>query len=116
MSKHTPGPWHFHDDPCENDVEVHAEYDDGQHRHHIVAVAKTHHWMGVELANAEANARLIAAAPWLLDACKAFVAANNAPMGSYLTRIEREALRLMQLAIAAAEGTEPENSNATSKD
>lgn len=62
MSKHTPGPWKFYDDS--NDGKT--------NRIEIVAIGKTvariYHSVPAEDLP---NARLIAAAPDLLEACKA---------------------------------------------
>ena len=64
--KHTPGPWHRHG------LHVHASYEDGNgnRRHYAVADALQH--SGLATGEADANARLIAAAPNMLKALKTF--------------------------------------------
>lgn len=66
--KHTPGPWHWESDPVKNDPL-------GRVRYQVTALGKTitqvyysSHEGG--LTNAEADARLIAAAPELLAVIK----------------------------------------------
>ena len=70
---HTPGPWHFHEDEHSLTAEIHAEYDNGKPRHHVVAVAETVDWLGERLADAVVNAKLIAAAPDLLECVEAML-------------------------------------------
>ncbi len=61
---HTPGPWHTHDEM------VHAKFQiEGQEFHYAVANALEH--SRVNQPTMKANARLIAASPDLLEACKA---------------------------------------------
>lgn len=62
--KHTPGPWHTHNEM------VHAKFQiEGQGFHYAVANALEH--SRVNQPTMKANARLIAATPDLLEACKA---------------------------------------------
>ena len=61
MSKHTPGPWGIYFN-SQDDFVVRKMFDDGTESH---AVARVH--------SGAANARLIAAAPDLLDALKCLV-------------------------------------------
>jgi hypothetical protein len=73
---HTPGPWHWDSDPVKNDPT-------GRIRYRVCAVGKTItqvYYSSFEggPTNAEADARLIAAAPELLEALKAMLEyANN---------------------------------------
>ena len=68
MSKHTPGPWSFYDDSNNGKT----------NRVEIVAIGKTvariYHSVPAEDLP---NARLIAAAPDLLEACKALLAITD---------------------------------------
>lgn len=98
MSKHTPGPW--------------AMPDSGKGR--ISKVGANGGWDGL-IATADcgdyarskseglANARLIAAAPELLEACQALIAYcdKNPPMGDSLWSVQQ-----MRAAIAKATGGE----------
>ncbi len=62
MNKHTPGPWEKKYDPSTHRIEVNAP-DDGR------CVCFIHVPPATGFDVCEANARLIAAAPDLLDAC-----------------------------------------------
>ncbi len=66
MSKHTPGPWKVTGYEPHN--KVIASYGDGKQPVHF-DVALCH--LEVAIGTPQANARLIAAAPELLEACKA---------------------------------------------
>lgn len=59
MSKHTPGPWSIYFN-SQDDLVIRKLFADGQEAH---VVARCH--------SGSDNARLIAAAPALLEACKA---------------------------------------------
>lgn len=88
MSKRTPGPWHveftrFSDVKAENGA----------------IVAKCNKLTG--LVNLQANARLIAAAPDLLEALRAAVRQNDNDM-----LMTGEELRACRAAIAKAEGAQ----------
>lgn len=97
MSQHTPGPWATHGSgncPCGMVF--------GPDGNVLVHHAVTHEWADFIPVEAQqiANARLIAAAPELLEACKALLAlyqANGMPNsgGSY---------EMAKAAIAKAEG------------
>ena len=66
MANHTPGPWTYH---YNDDDLTHCGYVVGPHPHHgrpVVVVASAN-----PDPQLEANARLIAAAPALLEACQA---------------------------------------------
>ena len=90
MSEHTKGPWTLA--PFGRGVDVISDDDCGPR---IIAECKARN--GSELESCEANARLIAAAPSLLAACKAAKArmlngGNNA-----------DTLRMVRAAIAKAQ-------------
>lgn len=91
-SKHTPGPWFHYDDRSSTE------------RHEIVAMGKTvarvYCTNGCE-AEDKANARLIAAAPDLLEACEAMLE----EMQVWETEQgEHPAATLARAAIAKAKG------------
>ena len=74
MSKHTPGPWtvHFHDSQEWHITALKGEPRLGHTEWHALAIAYGNDKTPYEGRDiAEANARLIAAAPDLLEACKA---------------------------------------------
>lgn len=117
MNKHTPGPWEAcHDGKCKcrqvwsipGDCPVFTANDKGEK----VLVGLIHHEWGDDLdliygeipaEQQEANARLIAAAPDLLEACK-LVLENIAPKySSYHICVEK-----LRAAISKAEGKEEE--------
>ncbi|MBE3138141.1 MAG: hypothetical protein IMZ43_12240 [Thermoplasmata archaeon] len=60
--KHTPGPWKI----CDDGINVYAEPD--------IAITNQDHPCAPDQDEAEANARLIASAPELLDICKDLIA------------------------------------------
>jgi hypothetical protein len=89
--KHTPGPWHWDSDPVKNDPT-------GRIRYRVCATGKTVtqvYYSSFEggPTNAEADARLIAAAPALLDALKDLIEwqdeMKNAVPRIYLDRAQR---------------------------
>ena len=96
MSKHTPGPWSQDKGRCSNCV--YAESKSG------FPVAKAMRYSPVFDKEYLANARLIAAAPDLLEACKAMMASPENDMKEYV------AIQLIEKAIAKAEGEENEAS------
>lgn len=87
MSKHTPGPWRL---AAGDETQIYA-YGLG------IARALCGGLTGIKLAQAEANARLIAAAPDLLDALEWL--AGSAEIES------PEALSVINTAILQAKGT-----------
>ena len=93
MSKHTPGPWTqgIKDNTCvwlDGNVEI-----DG-----MTMMSNFSLWID---CNTEANARLVAAAPDLLEALKAMIAAHVVPSTACK---ERPAYEQAVAAIAKAEG------------
>ena len=82
MSGHTPGPWQQRDDmTSEGWVTIIGNVDgeidaDGCtfHSYDVIAVCEDEY--GERLPNVSANARLIAAAPELLEACQAVAASG----------------------------------------
>ena len=86
MSKHTPGPWHV---VGESDPEIHGP--DGEWITHQVCSGA-----GDENNDGQANARLIAAAPDLLAACKAALVWFDAAQ-------DTAAAKQLRTAIAKAE-------------
>jgi len=99
-TKHTPGPWEIRADPCHYDsfttvVAGIGEQRKGQLRELIVEVGG---WANIEVA--EANARLIAAAPAMYEllsdimdelrrACRDAIETGNREGSSLPTRLER---------------------------
>lgn len=98
MSKHTPGPWKV-------EAHKHIEYGDTKYCSHAI---KTDDSAGFQIAtvmedfecDAEANARLIAAAPELLEACEALSSIEHIEQTS--TGPLRDALLKARAAIAKA--------------
>ena len=81
MGKHTPGPWHFHmarNDGAVRTFWVNAEYEipAGKRQHAVCELYDVFH-QGEHQADAEANARLIAAAPELLRSCREALASSE---------------------------------------
>jgi len=74
--QHTPGPWFYEiSDNCESEFTIHSDYSQ---------IGMIERWNGDDdqevMAEAEANARLVAAAPDLLEALEQAVQAlNTAP-------------------------------------
>lgn len=81
---HTPGPWHL--DPFRKYANVHGEV-----MSHLARVP-------IDTAEAEANARLIAAAPDLLEACREALSILDYERADVETRAQ------VYAAIAKAEG------------
>ena len=95
MSKHTPGPWYV------DDGMVKVKDPSALWGYRIVADA------GLVGNVREANARLIAAAPKLLEACKAYIQHRKAFIAANPNRIsEADLITLVGRAIAEAEGTD----------
>jgi hypothetical protein len=100
-SKHTPGPWSFEDD--RNDSRFHAA-DDGCHV--IIGESGLTEALVFGDENEDvlvANARLIAAAPTMLEACEVILArARRHTDGT--ARMDAEDLRDLRDAVKAAKG------------
>lgn len=89
MSKHTPGPWSV-DEPHQVFASSVGEY---------VAITKVEDFETIPKDQCEANARLIAAAPELLEALLQIIQDAKSPeVGAYLN------LKLARAAIAKATG------------
>jgi hypothetical protein len=105
MSKHTPGPWDWRG---KSDT-LHTLHDRGEYQYGKRVLAPTYEYdagAGVEVS--EADARLIASAPDLLEACKAaMVALLPLTADVAITIVDEkavaEAMRLLTDAIAKAE-------------
>lgn len=100
--KHTPGPWraHFYDDGSDTfDI---VQFDDDGYGPALIEAA------GMVCADDhenQANARLIAAAPQLLEACKALLADAEVRKGAYLwTGSEVSTIRSAVMAAEEGEG------------
>jgi len=72
LTHHTPGPWKAPEHPSGEMGFVWQITPERPHHRHACAVGTVFRW-GDLLAESEANARLIAASPDLLAACKAAV-------------------------------------------
>ena len=107
-AKHTPAPWYASEDVGEDGergywhinsgVGFHVSTQDYQKGFHLAG------WIG------EANARLIAAAPELLEALKNFLNGIDTHMvdiSSPADELLADALRKMRAAIAKATGVQP---------
>ena len=93
MSKHTPGPWETYVN-ANNDVTIRKMFPDGTECCQIARCKSSF-----------ANARLIAAAPELLEALKAGPSAEHPPVdGEICLCWQCEFVRLRRAAIAKAEG------------
>jgi len=111
--KHTPGPWEVRADPSHYDsfttvVAGSGEQRKGMLRELIVEIGG---WAGIETA--EANARLIAAAPDMLEALKSLLAFVNS-LGMEFGGVSKEKyleayepLNKAHAAISKAEGGTP---------
>lgn len=96
MSKHTPGPW-IVDEP-------HQVYAEAVHEY--VAITQVEDWETVPREQVEANARLIAAAPDLLEALGKMVAVYSGQVqndGGYTVLDSVRPLITDQAAIKQAE-------------
>lgn len=103
MSKHTPGPWWLGRDPCHYDslTSISGGSDSNGGIRSVAEVG------GHDVDEAEANARLIAAAPDLLAACEAAlvqVTRDNDERG-VPTNEHRGTQWMLEAAIAKAKGT-----------
>jgi hypothetical protein len=103
MSKHTPGPWVVTDK--DNGIEFGVDTAGGEWGICTVAGGAGETLKHDSQDASAANARLIAAAPELLDALKALV--GLARMGAAPLSDYKAALRVADEAIAKATGTAP---------
>lgn len=93
MSKHTPGPWKY--SPKRSQPEL-----------NLYRVTTTKDTAAVFITSSEADAHLIAAGPDLLEACKGIQRAAQTRTPNELQLFISDALKLVQAAIAKAEGKE----------
>lgn len=100
-AKHTPGPWHVDGDASAEPYQVIVRHDQTGAR--IAIAVDSHHPLLAR--DGQANARLIAAAPDLLQACRVALAeVTNHPDG-HMSQFQF-AYRALRAAIAKAGGTE----------
>lgn len=99
MSNHTPGPWKIEDEEASGGWPIIAS--DGADGYIYVAQCE---WIGDGDEQSKANARLIAAAPALLEACKEILRALAFVPGIKGHKEMMEACSSVGIAIATAEG------------
>lgn len=94
MSKHTPGPWYWDSDPIKGDPL-------GRVRYRVVATGKTitQCYYSSSDEKSEHDARLISAAPDLLEAVRRLLA-----VGSVSSDVQAEVAKQARAAIAKATG------------
>ena len=111
MSGYTPGPWHLEKAIGTGDVDcgwhVEPEVIDFRYRGMVASLSDAEHIKGITKAERDANARLIAAAPDLLDALQALVdladdADNEVDLWNYAAEFDAA-----RAAIAKATGGQP---------
>lgn len=107
MSKHTKGPWCFDHNGAGDDktacIEVNAFEPNGQYRGQIACLQSAEHIGGITCVEAEANARLICAAPDLLAALVCLLRVDDEWHGSVNSEMA-EARQSARAAIAKARG------------
>ena len=113
MTTHTPGPWHWgHNSASDASTACIEIRPDGPYRGNVADLQSCEHIMGITMAETEANARLIAAAPELLEALIGALKALEA-IGDEMTVGERytnageyliDALMPSRVAIVKATG------------
>ena len=120
MSKHTPGPWtvwNGHSDVYAGPISSNTPGGIiGKPHQRLVCVAICDEDEEITDREQRANARLIAAAPLLLEACKATVAADEASIKEIQKEFpdyepsppNRAITDLLRTAIATAEGETPD--------
>ena len=107
MSKHTPGPWRTF-----NGTDIFPDDADKNGTRYIADCGMAGLTDNIDYNERMANAKLIAAAPQMLEALKAFVGLESdarlmeARYGIEMTDEVKNAFKLMNIAIAAAEGRE----------
>ena len=102
MSKYTKGPWIFYKHDRGNyagDIASNWKDEKGSNMTRTIAVILSY---AVE-EEADANARLIATAPELLEACKKYIAAEDGIVSGIADR-KASALSCIRQAITKAEG------------
>ena len=101
IMKHTPGPWRLHtylDSGRPNPGSIVADNPHGEGAEEVASIK----WIGGGFhAEQAANARLIAAAPELLEALRGWLAIFEKP-GAYVSPLVAAALRDTNAAIAKA--------------
>ena len=97
MNKHTPGPWRISAAIKPNEFDIRDKNSSGGH----APIAKVKGDKRHTIAQSAANARLIAAAPDLLQACWAMVTSFHAV--EYMAPHMQEAANMARAAIAKAE-------------
>jgi hypothetical protein len=97
MSKHTPAPWTYVDGFLEQDKIVYDFWVRGADKDGICEIGRKHNH------EAEANARLIASAPELLEALRTLVDRTN-PNQQPIYNFMRKDWEKAVVAIAKAEG------------
>ena len=99
MTGHSPGPWELTELACGNDGEVEPSFRIEAESTLFLTVSPCAD--GFQFGQNEANARLIAASPDLLEACQAFAAWDEDPHP-----IEADSAKLRNLvAVAIAKAT-----------
>lgn len=111
-AKHTAGPWqarsaHTAEDRLTIIANVDGEYVDGQPRCTFDVIAVCQDEYGEALPNAEANARLLIAAPDLLRIAKLMVACLQTDCGKAFRDLHPATWRQIQESVAQAEGRTP---------
>lgn len=92
MGKHTPGPWEASLNVCETRWLIYTQEQSLRHRGYLASTAETNE-------DSEANAKLMAAAPDLLDALKELVTVAESHISCPCPEIDEA-----RAAIAKAEG------------
>lgn len=90
MEKHTPGPWSAYDSRPDDPSQTTMFWD-----------VYIPHRETIAHCNTEANARLVAAAPTLLEACELVIGSLSIPSEDHPD--EREVFKRVRAAIAAAQ-------------
>jgi hypothetical protein len=107
MSKHTPGPWVLEKAVGTDDMDcgwsVLPVIVDYNYRGEICHLYDSEHIHGITNDERDSNARLIAAAPDLLEACMAYIA-DREESGC---TADSAAVKAMRAAIAKATGEQP---------
>jgi hypothetical protein len=105
MDKHTPGPWVYEFVGPEDDESLYIgplDEETGRPAHTIFEGGCTHGWEGD--GDPEADARLMAAAPELLDALQKIIEEFNPKRPEWHLMVSSEGQRMARAAIAKALG------------